>query len=142
MKRFWVLFTLQMRTLFLFVILLAFLYLPGQNIEINLLPFRINTVSLVIAWYYAIIFLLGSLYVYLRFVWVRSLFLNYRKLSLINVLVSDGIIALCGMLFLFMSGYELLTVVFLLYSFVLGVIDWCCYREKGPIRFMYIVLML
>ena len=142
MKRFLVLFTLQIRTLFLFVVLLAFLYLPGQNIEINLLPFRINAISWVIAWYYVIIFLLGSLFAYLRFSSVRSLLLNFRDLSLLSLLASDGLIALCGMLFLFVNGYGLLSVVFFLYSLFLGLMDWCCYDVKVHFRFMYIALML
>ena len=142
MKRFWVLFKLQMRTLFLFLVLLAFLYLPGQNIEVNLLPFQINAISWVIAWYYVVIFLLGSLFAYLRFSGVRSLLLNFRDLSLRSILASDGVILLLGILFLFVNDYELLTIVFFLYSLFLGLIDWCCFSVKKQFRFMYVALML
>ena len=142
MKRFWVLFTLQIRTLFLFVVLLVFLYLPGQNIEVNLLPFQINVISWFVAWYYVVIFLLGSLFAYLRFGSIRSLRLKFRGVSLRDIIVSDVIVALFCVPFCFFDGYELLTVVFLLYSLFLGLIDWCCYNVKGQLRFMYIVLML
>ena len=142
MKQFWDLFKLQIVALFLFAVLLIFLYLPGQNIEINLLPFRINAISWVIAWYYVVVFMLGCLFAYLRFANISSLRLKFKGILLKDIIVSDMMVALLGMPFLLFRGYRLLCLVFLLYSLLLSLIDWCCYHVKGQIRFMYVVLML
>ena len=56
MKQIYALFSLQMQTLMMFAIFIAFIYFPNLNSEINLLPFQINTISWRAAWYYIVIF--------------------------------------------------------------------------------------
>ena len=42
MKQIYALFSLQMQTLVMFAMFLAFIYFPNQNTEINFLPFQIK----------------------------------------------------------------------------------------------------
>lgn len=139
MKKFLLLFTTQVQTLFMFVLFILFIYFPNLNDEINLLPFEINAISWRAAWYYIVIFFLVWLFIYLRISIVHQIF---KGLSFRDLVVWDLAMSLLGVPFFFIPNFRLFGILMLFFSLLLISIDLFSCKVKKKHNFMYIVVIL
>ena len=139
MKKFLLLFSAQLQTLFVFVMFILFIYFPNLNDEINLLPFQIDAISWRDAWYYIVIFVLVWIFIYLR-VEISERLLKVVLLK--DLIISDFVIAFFGVFFFFFPKFWLFGLLVLFFALLLVSIDVAVERFKYRANFMYVVLVL
>lgn len=139
MKQIYALFALQMRTLMMFAIFIAFIYFPNLNSEINLLPFQINTISWRATWYYIVIFGLLWIFVSLRVSLLKSL---EASVSFSNLVISNVLVASLGLFFVFVPAFRVLSLLMLLLGVLLLLIDGAHYYWIKKMPFLSLVFVL
>jgi nitrogen fixation/metabolism regulation signal transduction histidine kinase len=139
MKQIYALFSLQMQTLVMFAMFLAFIYFPNQHPEINLLPFEINVISWRAAWYYFVIFGLLWIFVFLRTSLLKSLDkgIPFRKL-----LVANALVAGVGLFVVLIPAIRVWALLMMLLSVLLVLIDGSYYFRANKMPFMSLVFTL
>lgn len=139
MKQIYALFSLQMQTLVMFAMFLAFIYFPNQNTEINFLPFQINSISWRVAWYYIVIFGLLWIFVSLRVSLLKSL---EASVSFSNLVISNVLVASLGLFFVFVPAFRVLSLLMLLLGVLLLLIDGAHYYWIKKMPFLSLVFVL
>ena len=139
MKQIYALFSLQMQTLVMFAMFLAFIYFPNQNTEINFLPFQISSISWRVAWYYIVLFGLLWIFVFLRVSLLKSL---ETKVSFRNLVISNVLVASFSLFFLFVPMFSPLSLLMLLLGLLLILIDGAYYYWMKKMPFITLVFVL
>lgn len=139
MKQICALFSLQMQTLVMFAMFLAFIYFPNQNTEINFLPFQISSISWRVAWYYIVLFGLLWIFVFLRVSLLKSL---ETKVSFRNLVIANVLVASFSLFFLFVPMFSPLSLLMLLLGLLLILIDGAYYYWMKKMPFLSLVFVL